>query len=405
MPLDLPTNPSMSAKNVRVECIGTLGRLLTLRPAWEALEYETACRASAGFAWALTGWQCVAEPAGGELCLIAVWHGPHLEAVWGLVRYRRHGIRVLEPLGAEASEYTEILAHPGLETSGMLIDLLVRAVRTQGDCIRLQHVDPSGLAAKFCARFPMASTRDPIRSCSVHLRGFVSFEAYRATRNKETLRKMGQLTRALARQGDVEIGMVDDPSQRLELVDWLLTEKANWMARYQMKNPWITRPSYRSFLIALANPLAGRSPLMLVRLRVNGQTIAGGLFSIDPHFLEYLIAAHDPAWEDFSPGRRLIDHCVAWAHQHGRDFDLRIGNEAYKRSWAAQEIIRHSYHIALTPLGLIAVLQEAMRLTWLRSRGRYRRSMGGVVGRLVKPLLRRLPSAILPKTVQQAITR
>ena len=372
---------------------------------WEALEGQSDCRASAGFAWALAGWQCVAEPAGGALCVIAVWRGQQLEAVWGLVRYRRDGMRMLVPLGAEASDYTEILARRDCKDIDTLIDLLARTVRRLGDCIRLQHVDPAGLAAEFCARFPVASTRDPISSCYAHLRGFPTFEAYNATRNSATRQQLRRHMRRLGREGDVDIGIVDDRVSRLELVDWLLTKKAEWLSRSHRENPWLTQPCFKDFLHALVDPVSGESPLMLVRLRVDQQTIAGALFSVDAHSLEYFIGAYDPAWHDFSPGGLLIDHCVVWAYQHGRDFDFRIGDEAYKRSWARQELVRSSHLIALTPLGLLAVLREGMRLTRLRLRGRYRRSAGFVIGGLVKPLLRRLPLTILPHSLRQALVR
>ena len=368
-----------------------------------ALEAVANCRASSGFTWALTGWQQVAQPAGASLCVMAIWRGARLEAVWGLACYLQHGLRMLRPLGGEASEYSEILARPGLPDVEPLLDMLVQSLRGLGDCIELQHVDPTGLAARFAARFPRASTRDPIPSCRVEFAGFASFEAYQATRNKSSLRRLAQYRRALFKAGHAEITVAEDVVSQRALIEWLLAQKSSWLARQQRDNPWIKRASYRDFLLALADPPVGASPLLLVRLSVNDQTIAGGMFSTDRHMMEFILGAYDPQWSYYSPSNIVIQHGLALAQSRGLDFDFRIGGETYKRSWTNREIIRHSHCIALTPRGLRPVLREVMRLARLRLRGRYRRALGLVVGRVIKPALAKLPTALLPTTWQRVI--
>jgi hypothetical protein len=56
-------------------------------------------------------------------------------------------------------------------------------------------------------------------------------------------------------------------------------------------------------------------------------------------------------------------------------------------SWANRTNDVTQWHVALTPRGCIGVAGEAPRLTRLRLRSRYRRSVGWVVGHLVKPWL------------------
>ena len=397
--------PEIDAQGLRVEYIESAERFVALRPDWQTLEDVANGRASAGFVWALTGWQNVAQPAGGLLCVIAIWRGARLEAVWGLACYQRMGLRVLRPLGGAASEYSEILARPDMPDTERLVALLVRSARSRGDCIELQHVDPTGLAARFCAQFPIASTRDPIQACYLELRGFASIEAYRATRNKTSLRKLDGYRRALCRIENLKFSIEEDLAAKRALIDWLLTEKSSWIVRNRKDNPWIGRESYRDFLHALINPSVGRSPLLLVRLSVEEQTIAACMFSIDRHMMEWILGAYDPHWSHYSPSNLLILDCIAWAQAHGLDFDFRIGGERYKRSWANREIIRHSHFIALTPKGLIPVLREGARLTYLRMRGRCRRGLGFFVGRIIKPFLAQLPQAILPRRLRQATVK
>jgi len=96
----------------------------------------------------------------------------------------------------------------------------------------------------------------------------------------------------------------------------------------------------------------------LFALKVDGRVIAANLVTVDGARVEALINVYDRAWRGYAPGQLVMEQCIAWAFERGLDFDLRIGDAAYKRSWASRPVATNTWYVASGARGLGVVLER-----------------------------------------------
>jgi CelD/BcsL family acetyltransferase involved in cellulose biosynthesis len=93
--------------------------------------------------------------------------------------------------------------------------------------------------------------------------------------------------------------------------------------------------------------------------------IAAQLATVDPTRFEAHIGVYDPEWSFFAPGQVLTEHCLDWAFERGLDFDLRVGEEAYKRDWATRSCDTTSWYVATSWRGLrVVTRRRTVLLSW-----------------------------------------
>jgi CelD/BcsL family acetyltransferase involved in cellulose biosynthesis len=152
------------------------------------------------------------------------------------------------------------------------------------------------------------------------------------------------------------------PEQSAALIDWLLGHKKRWLDHQGLRSDWIGRADYRDFLVALASHADAK--VMLFALKLDGVPIAAQLATIDPARFEAHIGVYDPQWSFYAPGQILTEHCLGWAFERGLDFDLRVGEEPYKRDWAPRSCDTTTWYIATAWRGLpIAARRRAVLLS------------------------------------------
>jgi len=148
----------------------------------------------------------------------------------------------------------------------------------------------------------------------------------------------------------------------------MLEQKRRWLEHHGLTSEWIGRDDYRDFLVGLASqPDTG---VKLFALKIDGVPIAGQLATVDPMRFQAHIGVYDPQWSFYAPGQVLTEHCMARAFVRGLDFDLRVGDEAYKRDWAPRSCDTTTWYVAASWRGLrVVARRSAVLVSWqLKSR-------------------------------------
>jgi CelD/BcsL family acetyltransferase involved in cellulose biosynthesis len=323
--------------------------------------------------WAAAAWRHVAAPRGRALHCLTLRSQGRLVAVWPLVVERRGALTVVRPLGPEASEYCSPLVEPGTE-EGVRTKRLWREAARLGDLALLPYVRSDSALTGLLGRAGWWRAPDLGAPAPFLARGgYADFAAYQKTQPASLRQNLRRVRRRLAEKGSFTLG-AEDPAQTGPVIDWLLDSKKRWLESEGLGSDWIGRRDYRDFLVALAKP--AESPLVLFALKVEGTPIAAKLATVDRTRLESHIDVYDPQWSFCAPGKLVNEHCVAWAFERGLDFDLRVGDEPYKREWAPLTCETTSWYIATgwRALPLVA-RRRAVLLSW-QLRSRLRRLLG-----------------------------
>lgn len=358
--------------------------LLSLRDAWDDLLARCPNHHfSQTFDWAMTGWKRIGQPRGRDLQVLTVRDGDRLVGIWPLVAYRQDGVRVVRPLGAEASEYTLPLLDPSVDALTW-VHRLRRKAGTLGDLLLLPYVPDDSVLSQSLHRAGLWRTTDfPAPAFHINRRDYRDWAHYRKALGAKDRRELKRCRRRLGEAGKVEIGLAG-AAESPELVDWILARKQVWLGEQQMASEWIGKADYGDFLADLTRSTADAAHgVRLFFLRVGGAVIAATLVTVDGAQVEALVNVYDRSWRGFAPGQLLMEHCIAWAFEHGLNFDLRIGDAAYKRNWGSRPYPTNTWYVATGLRGLRVVLERQCVVgygklrTWLADlRKAARRFMG-----------------------------
>jgi CelD/BcsL family acetyltransferase involved in cellulose biosynthesis len=304
----------------------------------------------------------------GAWCIATVRQAARLVAVWPLqVRYEG-GVRVARHFGCGSNEEYAGPVIAGDVERAAIVAALVGALRDHGDLLWAYNVLPEDAAAIA----GLARSRDRIDSPLIACGAADSHAAWMATRSRNFRNALASARRQLARQGSVAAGLVA-ASDSGAFCDWMFTAKRDWGASRGIST-WFGDPHAAAvWRGALADPVA--TGAFGIALRLDGRPIAGVL-CLDGAPIELCMTVFDPAFARWSPGSLVYEDLVAHAIASGRDIDLRITWDDYKRRWTTASDRRDTLCVALTPRGLPSVWQQKLRLQlrpWRRWAGEQRR--------------------------------
>ncbi len=350
--------------------------LWRLKPDWDALwraadgahvQTERAC---------FHAWHNDKDPSPRRLCALTGWQDGRLVFLWPLVIRRRHGLwNLASQLGPQAAELTAVLTEPGPEREGA-------------------HASRLGLpAADGAGRHRLARLHHP--RLAPPPRDDRNRRQARAGRDEPGCRPlpaMGRghrLGRILCvpqrlhaqdaeqeasgprqdRRGDVRGGVRSAAALRPR--GWLLEQKRHWARKTGKDGPWLTAPEYDRFLRELAGD-PGATDCVVYTLSVNGAVIAALLASVGTRHVDWIIAAFDPAWGQYSPGLLLNEYCLRWAMERGLAVEFGRGLENNKKFWSRG--VCHDVLCYRVPVSRRGALVEAARHRWAQAR-----ALGGLV--------------------------
>ncbi len=354
-----------------------------LQPEWDALVVACEARACLHFAWALAGWRHNMAVRGAKLCVITVRQGGRLVGLWPLACLARRLHRELRPLGWDEWDSVDLMVMPG-EKQADIAALLWRAAATQGDTVYVPYASGTTLLAQTLPAATLLATHDKFTSYVADFTGHADFDSYCATIGHSP-RGLVKRERGLGRHGELVFQVESDPGEKLRVLRWALDQKKAWALQRGMTSTTLNLPHFEDFLQSLLACCNDQSPSRLFSLRLNGTPIAVNLAAVSQTVLTMNVVVFDPAWSKHSPGILLQGRSIEWAQAHHLVVDYSVMGMPYKEQWCNSRDRLTRYLAALTPRGCLPVAWHRQRLAYRRLRSRYRRALGWVVSRLIKP--------------------
>jgi CelD/BcsL family acetyltransferase involved in cellulose biosynthesis len=261
----------------------------------------------------------------GELCF-----------VWPLLTYRRALWRYLLPLGSDAADYTGPLVEDRSDTA-MLVERAWKAARTQckADLIRLPYMDEGSAIHRLAQREKhiLNAQRD---SCWIaNLREYRDWAIYTKSVGALFNKKPGQLKRRLAKEGKLEVYMMDpkDRKEIAEVIHWMLGIKREWAEKVNKKGEWLFSQHYENFLIATLTFGGDDAPSRIHVVKFNDVLIAACIMSHGNPLATGVISGFDLKYSQYKPGSIAWETAIKWAFEQGYDVDFCPGSEKYKDYW------------------------------------------------------------------------
>jgi CelD/BcsL family acetyltransferase involved in cellulose biosynthesis len=212
---------------------------------------------------------------------------------------------------------------------------------------------------------PRAIVSERADAAIAKLRGETDWQAFCETLGTLSGRKPGARERRLSKEGKLVVRMLSpqDTGDYATWVDWLLARKREWIDRAGKRGDWLHSLAYRDFLVDMLDPPAGDAMARLFVVTLDGVPLAASVVGIGESCITGLIAAFDQRYSKYSPISIVIEHCVKWALEQGKDLDFGVGSESFKAYWSRDNITRTcSFRIAINRWGLLAIhTQETVR--------------------------------------------
>lgn len=353
-------DPAMSGRVI--EIVTTPARLAALRPEWQALwQRVPGAHVAQGFDWCRTGWTTTAEPRGRRLWILVLRVDGVARLIWPLVLATRPGHVVALGLGSESSEYDPLLVAPGADARAN-VEAAHAFVRTfcPADIVEIGFAEETSPRARVLAGDTRTRRAHALAAPEAECRSHARLETYLATRPAKLRTELRRRRRQLAGHGRLWSGFLTEPEAIVRAIDWALARKAEWLARRNEGNAFLHTPEYRAFLLEMARRPDGCGRLAVMAMTLDDRLVAVKIGAIDAVRFEGFLTVYDPALASVSPGSLLLADCIGWCIATGRDYDFRIGEEAYKRSWETGSRTVTRFEIANRPRGAVVLaLREA----------------------------------------------
>ncbi len=319
----------------------------------------------------MAAWQTTGAPRGRALRIVVMRADGQAVLIWPMTVGRLGLWRLAGALGPEASEYDPVLVENGPHASEHL-RIAWQFVRRhcRADIVKVPFVRGETVLHRILSADGALRDAKTLACPFVVWDGTASWDDYWRSRRSELRRIVRRRRERLAETGTVTCAVIDDPAALREVIDWTLAAKIAWLDRKRQTNNFLPRPEFRDFLHAVAAVAPHTGRLIAFALRVDGQTIAAQIATIDDFRCEMFITVYDPAFSAYSPGQLLLADSMKWCQAQCLTYDFRIGAEAYKYAWANGDCPATTYHVAATPWGALMLAGHALRQRWRQAKVR-----------------------------------
>jgi CelD/BcsL family acetyltransferase involved in cellulose biosynthesis len=327
-----------SAKNLCFEIVEDAERLFSLKSDWDRLcSRSTDYNFSQSYQWCSVAWECPTQSSRRQLFCLVGWVDNTMVLIWPFVILRRGLWRMLRPLGSETTEYSDVLVEDGPEADQWALLAWRKLCETcNSDVIIFPFVrENSRLYRILSQERPMSAWG--VSTSSINWDRYQNWESYYRSLKGEFRYSLRTKRRRLAQRGNLSFVQVTQCEEATAIIDWLLSQKTDWLIRTKQSGPWQDVKSYRDFLTRVVAERDGFGNLTLFVLKLDGQIISAILGRISRFSMEPMIAAYDRAYSQYGPGQLLYEDVIQWAFARRLEFDFRLGNYTYKRRWTNRE--------------------------------------------------------------------
>jgi CelD/BcsL family acetyltransferase involved in cellulose biosynthesis len=277
-------------------------------------------------------------------------------------------LRVAHLAGDPIAQFSEILVDPALATRSAL-DVALKSVKAAGaDVIVFRRVrDDSHLLdlARPYFRGPSDAQVAPFADIS----GYADHTAFLQSLSKKTRRALKHRQNHLDRAGKSTFETLSGGREARAALADAIALKRKWLVQHGALSSAFVDPATRECLLDLAGSAAAGS--VVLRLLVNGEPAAFrfGFEHGGTHF-SYL-SAYDERFSDASPGKLLMDYCIAGMRGRGlHRIDMLPPAGRHKTDWCPDETAVADYSLPLTGVGRLyadlyqAHIRPALYRTW-----------------------------------------
>jgi CelD/BcsL family acetyltransferase involved in cellulose biosynthesis len=125
---------------------------------------------------------------------------------------------------------------------------------------------------------------------------------------------------------------------------------------------FLAEPGVEQFYRAMMSPARLGTIGRLSALTVDGTVASAHFGFVGQDRFYYIMPAYDPAFGRHRVGYLLLQHLVDLSIEQGFDsFDLGVGDERYKDTWATHRLALHSYERAVTAAGRLYLQMRRVR--------------------------------------------
>jgi len=178
-----------------------------------------------------------------------------------------------------------------------------------------------------------------------------------------------QWRRIAANDAQVRSEIVNSKEELRRALDWMLHHKLAWLKASGKSDSTFASPEYADFLHDVVQYAFDSRHLLFSKLCVGEDIVAAGFgYKYGTDFMIHNLT-YDAAWQNYSPGRLLLENMIKWCFDNGVAlFDFMPGEESYKATWANDEFCVTDYLIPVTLRGSAIIQWHASGLSTLAER-------------------------------------
>ncbi|MCJ2132200.1 GNAT family N-acetyltransferase [Methylobacterium sp. E-045] len=337
------------------------------------------------FAW-IEAWQDTLGASTGTEPAIVVVADARVRMVLPLGIARRNGLRVLEFLGGNVTDYNAPNVEPafarGLDAASVqALWQLIRAALPPHDAVHLLRMpatlDPP--EEDGAERVPNPLVSLPGVRAAGHARSVTLPDSYAKLTGAMRPRFVADTQRRYRRLnevGPVALVVAEGEAAMQDVLSGLKPMKSRrW--RETKARDWFATSAFAGFYDTMARMRLPEGRIHGSSLTVSGIPVASHLGLVyRGRFYLLLLGWESDEWQRFSTGRLVVDALLKNAIEESlRVFDFTVGDEAYKDEWVDTQLPLFRFDSAVTARGRLASIvadlrdrlrARAKRVTWLR---------------------------------------
>ncbi|MGY2050649.1 GNAT family N-acetyltransferase [Methylobacterium sp. JK268] len=306
-------------------------------PAWRRAVAAGGCSVFQTYEWLSAWWETLGARAGTRPCIVHVTarDGTDLLLLPLGIR-RRAGLRVLEFLGGDRADYAMPVVAPAASWEPARVALLwagILEALPPVDLVRLQRM-PRRLDGVENPLAQLPGLRpDPLGASGAALPS--TFEAFAKARSTQFFAQNRRLARRLAETGPVRLTFAESEAERLAVTRFVIAQKARWQRESGLRDTF-ARGEVASFYERVTRTAFREGGIGAAGLWVGGDLVAGLWGAEFRGRYVYLVSSYRPDWSRFAVGRLLTEGVIRALIARGdlHTYDLTVGDEGYKASWA-----------------------------------------------------------------------
>lgn len=325
-----------------------------LERGWKRLESASPGYVFQTYDWNALWYECVGSGRM-SLCIVAVVVDGAFVAVFPFGVRRTSGLRIIECLGGDQSDYKTPLFQKGWTPKDSWLELWkqVRSVLPSFDVLLLEKI-PETIAGFRNPFLEMLRCRRTMSAYAATLTE--TWQSFAENIPKQLRSDSKRQRRRLDDLGSVRIEIAGTDDQCLTLTDTMLTNKGRRYVESGARNV-LADPRVRDFYLRAwrANQTWSVHTSALFCGDLLLATHWGVVADFRFYYLMPVVCA--PSWQRYSPGRLLMESLIQWSiDQKLNCFDFTVGGEAYKKTWCDQELAIFEYHERNSLAGAVYLL-------------------------------------------------